>query len=84
MILQSEANIVKIAKELQVEVVINLEVDLNIAFQRLSVTIVANQVTRNLNVDISSEIKKIGIIKPDQIDLKKKEDKSTTVMVPYW
>ena len=84
MILQSEANIVKIVKEVQVEVMINLEFDLNIALQRLPVTIVANQVTRNLNVNISSEIKKNGIIKPYQIDLKKKEDKSTTVVVPYW
>ena len=36
--------------------------DLNLAFLRLPVTTVANQVTRNLNVDISSEIKKLALL----------------------
>ena len=71
---------VRIVKQVQVEVMINLEDDLNLTLSGLPITIVASQVTRNLNVDISSKIKKIGTIKPDQINLKKKEDKSTMAM----
>jgi len=47
---------------MQVEVVINLEDDVNLALPGLPVTIVASQVTRNLNVDILSEIKKLALL----------------------
>ena len=49
---------VRIVKQVQVEVMINLEDDLNLTLSGLPITIVASQVTRNLNVDISSKIKK--------------------------
>ena len=59
----------RIAEEVQVQVVINLDDDLNLAFLRLPVTTVANQVTRNLNVDISSEIKKLALLSQTKFPL---------------
>ena len=63
-------------EEVQVEAVINLEDDLNLVLLGVPITSMASQVRRNMNVNISSEMKKSTLLSQIKLIQRKRRIKA--------